>query len=113
MTNKHEAGVLIARQLRTTEHAVDNALAEMFRLGAQMIEGRKTARFSAAVGQDCLSEIVGGLSALNAARMAAIAAHGGLLDVAETHGVAWRLDGTTESKPVPTGTTTGHLSAVA
>ncbi|CAN5250337.1 hypothetical protein BH10PSE1_BH10PSE1_24770 [soil metagenome] len=113
MTNKHEAGVHIARQLRTTEHAVDNALAEMFRLGARMIEGRKTAHFAAAVGQDCLSEIVGGLSALNTARMATIAAHGGLLEVAEEHGVAWRLDGTTESKPVPTGTTTGRLAAVA
>lgn len=114
MTNKHEAGIQIARQLRTTEHAVDSALAEMFRLGAQMIEGRKTARLSAAVGQDSLNEIVGGLSALNSARMATIAAHGGLLDVAQDHGVVWRMDGTTESKPVPTGDKpTGFLTVAA
>ncbi len=115
MTNKHEAGVQIARQLRTTEHAVDTALAEMFRLGARMIEGRKAANLAAAVGQDSLTEIVGGLAALNTARIAAIAAHGGLLDVAADHGVAWRLDGTTESKPVPSGggKPTGRLAAVA
>lgn len=113
MTNKHEVGVQIARQLRTTEHAVDNALAEMFRLGARMIEGRKSANFAAAVGQSSLSEIVDGLSALNSARKSTIAAHGGLLDVAQEHGVAWRMDGATESKPVPTGVTTGHLTIAA
>lgn len=113
MTNKHEAGIQIARQLRTTEHAVDAALAEMFRLGARMIEGRKSANLAAAVGQSSLSEIVEGLSALNLARMATIAAHGGLLEVAEDHGVSWRMDGTTESKPVPMGTTTGHLTVAA
>jgi hypothetical protein len=114
MTNKHEAGVKIARQLRTTEHAVDTALAEMFRLGAQMIDGRKAANLAAAVGQDSLTEIVTGLSALNAARIAAVAAHGVLLDVAQDHGVAWRMDGATESKPVPTGGgATGHLTMVA
>jgi len=114
MTNKHEAGVKIARQLRTTEHAVDSALAEMFRLGAQMIDGRKAANLAAAVGQDSLTEIVSGLSALNAARMATVSAHGGLLEVAQDHGVAWRMDGATESKPVPTGGgTTGYLSIVA
>jgi hypothetical protein len=114
MSNRHEAGVQIARQLRTTEHAVDNALAEMFRLGARMIEGRKTANFAAAVGQDSLTELVGGLSALNAARMATIAAHGGLLEVAQEHGVAWRMDGATESKPVPNAERpTGHLTVAA
>lgn len=103
MTNKHQAGSRIACQLRTTEHAVDNAMAEMFRLGTRMIEGRKAANFAAAVGQDSLAEIVGGLSALSEARRATIAAHGGLLEVAEDHNVVWRMDGTTESKPVPTG----------
>lgn len=113
MTNKHEAGIQIARQLRATEHAVDTAIAEMFRLGATMIEGRKAANLAAAVGQDSLTNIVGSLSALNQARMATVAAHGGLLEVAEDYGVVWRLDGTTESKPVPTGTTTGHLTIAA
>lgn len=113
MTNKHEAGVQIARQLRTTEHALDTALAEMFRLGAQMIEGRKTAKFAAAVGQESLSELVSGLSALTLARKATVATHSGLLEVAGEHGVVWRLDGTTESKPVPAGITTGHLTIAA
>lgn len=112
MSNKHEAGIQIARQLRTTEHAVDTAMAEMFRLGARMIEGRKMANMAAAVGQVSLTEIVTGVSALNAARVATITAHGGLLAVAEDHGVAWRMDGTTESKPVPIGPT-GHLTVAA
>lgn len=112
MTNKREAGVHIARQLQTTEHAVDNALAEMFRLGARMVEGRRSANLAAAVGQDSLSELVDGLSALNVARIATIATHGSLLDVAEQHGVRWRLDGPTESKPAPTRPT-GHLTVAA
>ena len=113
MTNKHEAGVRIARQLRTTEHAVDTALAEMFRLGAQMIDGRKAANLAAAVGQDSLTEIVAGLSALNTARQAAVAAHGGLLDVAQDHGVVWRMDGSSEQKPPVAGAVTGRLAVVA
>jgi hypothetical protein len=113
MTNKHEAGLQIARQLRTAEHAVDNALAEMFRLGARMVEGRKAANLAAAVGQESLAEVVQGLSALTAARRSAIAAHGGLLDIADEHGVGWRLDGPTESKPVPYSPPTGTLSVVA
>lgn len=114
MTNKHEAGIQIARQLRTTEHAVDSALAEMFRLGARMIEGRKAASLAAAVGQESLSDIVNGLSALNTARIATVSAHSGLLDVAEGHGVAWRLDGPTETKPVPIGSSPmAQLAAVA
>ncbi len=113
MTNKHEAGIQIARQLRTTEHAVDNALAEMFRLGARMIEGRKAANLAAAVGQDSLAEVVDGLSALTAARRAAITAHGGLLDIAEGHGLGWRLDGPTEGKPVPYASPTGVLTVAA
>ncbi|NBW11231.1 MAG: hypothetical protein EBR82_24690 [Caulobacteraceae bacterium] len=113
MTNKHETGIKIARQLRTTEHAVDTALAEMFRLGAQMVDGRKAANLAAAVGQDSLNEIVSGLSALNTARQATVAAHGGLLEVAQDHNVVWRMDGTTEEKPNPTGGTTGYLAVVA
>lgn len=103
MTNKQEAGIHIARQLRTAEHAVDNALAEMFRLGARLIEGRKAANLSAAVGQQSLTDVLTGLSALNSARMAAVSAHAGLLEVADDHGIGWRLDGPTESKPVPGG----------
>lgn len=113
MTNKHEAGVHIARQLRTTEHAVDTALAEMFRLGAQMVDGRKAANLAAAVGQDSLTEIVSGLSALNTARRATVAAHGGLLEVAQDHAIVWRMDGTSENKPVPDGGITGRLAVVA
>lgn len=113
MTNTNRAGVHIARQLLTTEHAVDTALAEMFRLGARMIEGRKDAHLAAAVGQDSLTELVSGMSALNAARLATIAVHGGLLEVAGDHGVGWRLDGPTESKPVPRTSPTGRLTVAA
>lgn len=101
MTNKHQAGVQVARQLRTVEHAVDEAMAEALRLGAIMLDARRAAGFGAALGQDALDSVLGGVSAMNSARASVVSAHGRLADIADEQDVRWRLDGATEAKPVP------------
>lgn len=101
MTNKHQAGVQVARQLRTVEHAVDEAMAEALRLGAVMLDARRAAGFGAALGQEALDSVLGGVSAMNMARASVVSAHGRLADIADEQAVRWRLDGPTESKPVP------------
>jgi len=102
--NKHQSGIQIARGLRSTEHALDDAMAQTMRLGADMLDARKASRFAASVGQAALQEVVAGLHAMTTARTALIAAHGELLQVAGEHQVVWRMDGATETKPDrPTG----------
>lgn len=97
--NKHQSGVKVARGLRSSEHALDDAIASTMRLGADMVEGRKAAQFAAGVGQKALTDVMAGLGAMVAARDALISAHGELLQVADEHRVSWRLDGPTETKP--------------
>lgn len=101
---RNQTGVQVARGLRNSEHALDDAIAQTMRLGAEMLEGRKTARLAASVGQKALTDVIAGLGAMAAARDALISAHGELLQVADDHCVPWRLDGPTETKPAhPTG----------
>lgn len=97
--SKHQAGLTVARQLQRSEHAIDAAIASTMKLGAEMLEGRKTAKFAANVGQKALVEVISGLSAMATAREAIITAHADLLNVADDHAVIWRLDGASESKP--------------
>ncbi|WEK56657.1 MAG: hypothetical protein P0Y52_08840 [Candidatus Brevundimonas phytovorans] len=97
--NKHQTGIQIARGLRTSEHALDEALAQTMRLGADMLDGRKTSHLAASVGHAALQDVITGLQAMTAARTAIIAAHSGLLQVAEEHAVIWKMDGATETKP--------------
>ena len=99
MNTKHQVGTRAARQLRTTERKIDEAIAEAMMLGHQMVLGRTEAGFAAAVGQDALTSLIGGLELLSHARGAVIKTHDRLLDVAEEQGVRWRMDGPTESKP--------------
>lgn len=99
MTNKHQAGVQVARQLRTVEYAVDEAMAEALRLGAIMLDARRAAGFGAALGQDALDDVLGGVSAMNAARASVVTAHDRLAQIADDQAVRWRLDGPTEPKP--------------
>lgn len=99
MPNKHQAGVQVARQLRTVEHAVDEAMAETLRLGAIMLDARRAAGFGAALGQDALDHVLGGVSAMNAARASVVTAHDRLAEIADEQAVRWRLDGPTETKP--------------
>lgn len=68
-------------------------------LGHQMVLGRSEAGFAAAVGQDALTSLIGGLELLSHARGAVIKTHDNLLSVAEQQGVRWSFDGPTESKP--------------
>lgn len=98
--NKHQSGVKVARGLRSSEHALDDAIASTMRLGADMVEGRKAAQFAASIGQKALTDVMAGLGAMVAARDALISAHRELLLVADEHDIVWRMDGAAESKPV-------------
>ena len=103
MKNTH-VGVRVARQVRTAEHAVDQAMIEVCRLVQTALEGRVEARLAAEVGQDALANMVRGLSQLAEVRGAVIASHGELAQVADEHQVGWYMDGPREDKA---GTTTG------
>lgn len=111
--NKTEAGVSVARQLRTAEHAVDEALAQSMALAVRMIEARKASAFAAGVGHEALGRVIEGVNQMHAARGAIVVAHGDLLQIAETQNVRWRLDGATESKPVPADPKVAALTLVA
>lgn len=100
MKNMH-VGVRVARQVRTTEHAVDQAMIEVCRLVQTALEGRVEARLAAEVGQDALANMVRGLSQLAEVRGAVIASHGELAQVADEHQVGWYMDGPREDKTVP------------
>jgi len=103
MKNMH-VGVRVARQVRTAEHAVDQAMIEVSRLVQTALEGRVEARLAAEVGQEALANMVRGLSQLAEVRSAVIASHCELAHVADDHQVGWHMDGAQENKTVkPTG----------
>ena len=100
MKNMH-VGVRVARQVRTAEHAVDQAMIEVCRLVQTALEGRVEARLAAEVGHGALANMVRGLSQLAEARGAVIASHSELAQVADDHHVGWYMDGPREDKTVP------------
>lgn len=110
-TNGRGAGVLVARGLRQSEHALDEAIAQTMRLGADMIDGRKAERLAASVGQQALKEVIVGLQAMATARDALIAAHVDLLSVATENQITWSLDGASETKPTGGGIVSLPLAA--
>lgn len=110
MKNRH-VGVGIARRLRTTEHAVDNALIETTALIQAMIEARREAGFAADVGQTALLHMVRGLTQLTEARGAVIDGHEGLAAVAARHGLGSLLDGPLEEKTRPVPLTSIKIAA--
>ena len=95
-------GARIARQLQTTERTVDHAMAAASALIQAMIEGRLEANLAAEVGHAQLTDAVGALNRLADARTLVVRSHGGLGEVAETLGVAWRMEGPYEEKIRPT-----------
>lgn len=101
-----------ARRLKAAELKIDTALAEALLLGHQMVTGRMAAGFSASVGDQALTSLFEGLNRLGQARTALVQTHACLLEIADEHQVCWRLDGPTETKPVPTIKPTA-LKAVA
>ncbi|WP_428153871.1 hypothetical protein [Brevundimonas sp.] len=111
MKNMH-VGVRVARQVRTAEHAVDQAMIEVCRLVQTALEGRVEARLAAEVGQDALANMVRGLSQLAEVRGAVIASHGELAQVADEHHVGWYMDGPREDKTGP-GTTVPPFAIAA
>jgi hypothetical protein len=94
-------GVKVARQVRTAEHAIDQAMIEVCRLIQASLEGRVEARLAAEVGQSALENIVVGLNQLAAVRAAVAAGHAGLSVVADEHQIGWRMDGMGEDKSRP------------
>ena len=98
---KMQVGVRVARQVRSAEHAVDQAMVEVCRLIETSLEGRVEAKLAAQVGQQTLADIVAALSQLTQARSALVAGHDGLAQVAETHEIGWRLEGGHENKDRP------------
>lgn len=99
-----KVGVRVARQVRSAEHAVDQAMIEVARLVQTALEGRVEAQLAAEVGQEALANMVRGLSQLAEVRGAVIASHVDLAHVADEHQVGWYLDGPREDK---TGTGPG------
>ncbi|WP_292035629.1 MULTISPECIES: hypothetical protein [unclassified Brevundimonas] len=95
-------GARVARNLQTTEHAVDAAMVATSCLIQTMLEARADARLAAEVGQVALSEMVSSLSQLNDVRQAVVAGHRALAEVADNQGIAWRLEGPLEEKVKPT-----------
>lgn len=93
-----KVGVRVARQVRTAEHAIDQAMIEVCRLVQTSLEGRVESRLAAEVGQSALEHIVSGLGQLTAVRASIVAGHGALATVAESHDIGWRMDGMGESK---------------
>ena len=90
MTDRHQAGHQVALQLRTSEDALDVALAETLRLAALMVDARRAAGFGAALGQDALDEVLAGVAAINLARADVVSAHARLADLADAQGVIWK-----------------------
>lgn len=113
MRNMH-VGVKVARQVRTAEHAIDQAMIEVCKLIQTSLEGRVEARLAAEVGQSALEDIIMGLDRLAAVRATVVAGHAGLLTVADEHQIGWRMDGMTEDKGKPPAlATVGALKLAA
>ena len=66
-----------------------------------MLDGRRDAAVGADVGHAEISDVVASLAQLNGARGLVVRSHGGLAQVAEDLGVAWRMEGTLEEKRPP------------
>lgn len=94
-------GARIARQLQTTERTVDSAMVAASALIQALIEGRLEANLAAEVGHAQLTDAVGALTRLADARTLVVRSHEGLGQVAETLGVAWRMEGPYEEKIKP------------
>ncbi|WP_056614955.1 MULTISPECIES: hypothetical protein [unclassified Brevundimonas] len=93
-----QVGVRIARQIHTTEHAVDRAMVAASELLQTMLDGRRDAAVGADVGHAEISDVVASLAQLNGARGLVVRSHGGLAQMAETLGVSWRMEGPGEDK---------------
>ena len=100
--NGTHVGVRVARQVRTAEHAIDQAMIEVCKLIQTSLEGRVEARLAAEVGQSALENIVAGLDHLAKVRATVVAGHAELSMVADEHNIGWRMDGMGETKSRPT-----------
>lgn len=108
-----QVGVRVARQVRTAEHAVDQAMIEVCKLIQASLEGRVEARLAAEVGQAALENIVAGLNHLATVRASLASGHSGLAVVADDHAIGWRLDGMDETKVRPQASVAGERLQLA
>lgn len=108
-----QVGVRVARQVRTAEHAVDQAMIEVCKLVQASLEGRAEVRLAAEVGQSALEHIVQGLSQLATVRANIAAGHADLATVADDHQIGWRMDGPFEEKSRPNASADGHILKLA
>lgn len=97
-----QVGARIARQIQTTEHAVDRAMVEASELLQTLLDGRRDAAVGADVGHAEISDVVASLAQLNDARGLVVRSHGGLSQVARALGVSVRMEGPMEQKSPPT-----------
>ena len=96
-----QVGVRVARQVRTAEHAIDQAMIEVCRLVQTSLEGRVESRLAAEVGQSAIEHISSGLGQLATVRASIVAGHADLATVADDHGIGWRMEGMGEAKTDP------------
>lgn len=96
-----QVGARIARQIQTTEHAVDRAMVEASELLQTLLDGRRDAAVGADVGHAEISDVVVSLTHLNGARGLVVRSHSGLSEIADALGVSWRLEGPLEQKVPP------------
>jgi hypothetical protein len=67
--------VAAARQLRDTQHLMDQALAGQLSLGQMLLTGRLETGFAAAVGQDVLADLSTAFAQAVQSRAALVSAH--------------------------------------
>ncbi len=99
--NVLRSGVRVARELQSTEKAVDNAMLAASGLIQAMLIARDEANVAAEVGHQQLTEVVAGLGHLNEVRGLVVRAHTGLATVADAGGIGWKMDGPYERKLEP------------
>lgn len=98
MTTANLNASRLARTLRETEHAIDEAILQGADSVKRLIEGRREHALAAEVGQDAVAASVEAIALLTRAREAQIRSHAAIGRVAEAQGIGWYLAGPTEKK---------------
>lgn len=117
MSDRNELGRQMAEKLRSAEHALDLALAEIGDLSALMTRGRMNHGIAAVVGQEALEHVARCGGALTKARRALIKGHKQLARDARLMRITWvGFGGPGEAKPADDGprlAPTGRLRQAA
>ena len=99
---KNSFAVSMARNVRSVEHRLDDALAAAGDMLQNFAEGRRSARISAEVGQDALEHFTHCTHSLALARGALVRSHQAMAEAGLRMGMTWDDDGDPlEGKPPP------------